>query len=144
MPCEFTLQRSVQFCEADAAGIAHFSNFFRYMEECEHAFLKELGCTVWGGIDQTLWPRVDARCSYLSPIPVATDFTIRLLIVNIANKSIDYQFQFHVDERMSAVGQMTVLAARVNEEQTRIRACALPDGLRQQISCAPQEELYER
>ena len=40
MACEHRLQRRVEFSETDAAGIVHFSNFFRYMEGAEHAFLR--------------------------------------------------------------------------------------------------------
>ena len=35
---EFTLHRRVQWYELDSAGIVHFSTYFRYMEEAEHAF----------------------------------------------------------------------------------------------------------
>ena len=39
----FEVTRRVEFYETDAAGIVHFSNFFRYMETAEHAFLRSLG-----------------------------------------------------------------------------------------------------
>ena len=32
---QFRQTRRVQFAETDLAGIVHFSNFFRYMEEAE-------------------------------------------------------------------------------------------------------------
>ena len=40
MPTEFTIKRRVQFSETDMAGIMHFANYFRLMEEVEHAFLR--------------------------------------------------------------------------------------------------------
>ena len=36
MTFEFHTTRRIQFAETDMAGIVHFSNFFRYMEEAEH------------------------------------------------------------------------------------------------------------
>jgi len=42
MAYEFKLVRRVEFNETDAAGIVHFSNFFRYMESVEHAFFRSL------------------------------------------------------------------------------------------------------
>ena len=36
-------ERRVLFYETDAAGIVHFSWFFRYMEEAEHALWREAG-----------------------------------------------------------------------------------------------------
>ena len=41
MPYEFKLTRQVEFSETDMAGIAHFTNFFRFMEAAEHAFFRE-------------------------------------------------------------------------------------------------------
>ena len=45
MPCEYRLKRRVQFYETDMAGIVHFSWFFRYLEEAEHAMWREAGLT---------------------------------------------------------------------------------------------------
>ena len=36
-------RRRVQFSETDAAGIVHFSNFFRYFEDAEHALWRDSG-----------------------------------------------------------------------------------------------------
>ena len=36
MPSELRVSRLVQFSETDAAGLVHFSNFFRYFEDAEH------------------------------------------------------------------------------------------------------------
>ena len=49
MPCEYRLKRRVQFYETDMAGIVHFSWFFRYLEEAEHAMWREAGLTIAGG-----------------------------------------------------------------------------------------------
>ena len=38
-----TYRRRVEFAETDAAGIVHFSVFFRYMEEAEHALWRNAG-----------------------------------------------------------------------------------------------------
>ena len=43
---EFTLRRRVKFHEIDSAGIVHFSSFFRYMEEAEHALWRAAGLSI--------------------------------------------------------------------------------------------------
>ncbi len=43
MATPFCYRRLVQFAETDMGGIVHFSNFFRYMEEAEHAMLRSFG-----------------------------------------------------------------------------------------------------
>ena len=46
METTYTMQRRVEFSDTDMAGIAHFTNYFRYMEEAEHAFLRDRGLNV--------------------------------------------------------------------------------------------------
>ena len=46
MPSHYRLKRRVQFYETDAAGIVHFSWFYRYMEEAEHALWREVGLSI--------------------------------------------------------------------------------------------------
>ena len=62
-------RRRIQFRDTDAAGIAHFSTFFLFMEEAEHEFLRARGLSVLmrdaeGAIS---WPRVAVKCDYASP-----------------------------------------------------------------------------
>ena len=41
-----TIKKQIAFSETDMAGIVHFSNFFRFMEMAEHAFLRSMGLSV--------------------------------------------------------------------------------------------------
>ena len=60
MPSEYRLRRRVQFYETDMAGIVHFSWFFRYLEEAEHAMWREAGLSIADG-SEIGWPRGDTR-----------------------------------------------------------------------------------
>ena len=42
MACEYRHLRMVEFADTDMAGIVHFSRYFRYVEEAEHAFLRSV------------------------------------------------------------------------------------------------------
>ena len=68
VPCEFKLTRQVEFSDTDAAGIMHFSNFFRYMEAAEHAFFRSLGTSIHAAGGDLGWPRVYADCHYKYPL----------------------------------------------------------------------------
>ena len=46
MPTTFSTKRRVELRDTDAAGIAHFSAYFRYMEQSEHEFLRHVGLSV--------------------------------------------------------------------------------------------------
>ena len=70
MPTHFKLLRTIEFHETDAAGFVHFSQYFKFMEEAEHAFLRSLGVSVFekgqGGDSWIGWPRIHAACQYKS------------------------------------------------------------------------------
>jgi hypothetical protein len=53
-----------QFSETDLAGIAHFANFFRWMEEAEHAYFRSVGLSVRTEY-QDHGPRLAARLHHL-------------------------------------------------------------------------------
>ena len=42
MPNQFKTTRIVQFAETDLAGLLHFANYYRIMEEVEHSFWRSV------------------------------------------------------------------------------------------------------
>jgi acyl-CoA thioesterase FadM len=44
----FVHRRRVEFAETDMAGQVHFTQFFRYMEEAEHAMWRAAGMSITG------------------------------------------------------------------------------------------------
>jgi len=96
MASEFTITRRVEFSETDLAGIVHFSNFFRYMEAAEHAFFRSLGYSIHTTqIQQPVgWPRVHASCDYKRPLRFEDEFEVRLLVREVREKTIRYEFSF--------------------------------------------------
>jgi YbgC/YbaW family acyl-CoA thioester hydrolase len=131
-PC-FETRRVVEFHETDMAGIVHFSNFFRYMEAAEHAFLRSLDQHLHGMIDglETGWPRVNASCDYRSPARFGDTLTIRVFIDEVRNRAVRYGFECCHGERLVATGSIT--AAHVVINQDGIRARPIPDSLRKQL-----------
>ena len=67
MVSEYRLRRRVQFYETDAAGIVHFSWFFRYMEEAEHALWREAGLMLYK-IPLVLTPQPEGGYTVTSPL----------------------------------------------------------------------------
>ena len=66
----FKTQRRVEFRDTDTAGIVHFSNFFAYMEQAEHAMLRSIGLGVFCEVERQKirWPRVNAQVNYRNAI----------------------------------------------------------------------------
>jgi acyl-CoA thioester hydrolase len=118
MPTEFTTTRRVQFAETDMAGIVHFSQFFRYMEECEHAFFRSLGLSVSMQHDgrHLGWPRVAASCEYAGPVRFEDEVELKLRVAKVGDKSFTYEVEFLLAGRRVALGKTTSVC------------CVLADG----------------
>jgi len=149
MPYQFRHQRRVQFSETDLAGIVHFSNFFRYMEEAEHAFYRSLGFSVHNmvgaeGDEPVGWPRVHASADYRKPLKFEDEFEVELLVDAMGSKTIDYHFRFLSGEELLATGKFTVICVRFDKEEGRMRAVGIPDSIREKIEVAPPELYGDR
>ena len=118
MSNEFRYQRRVEFCETDAAGIAHFSAYFQYMEQAEHAFLRHLGTSVHAEdeVGTISWPRVDAHCNYTGPVKFEDVMEITVRIERLGAKSVTYAFDFRLQETTVATGKMTAVCCRITHD----------------------------
>ena len=96
----FKTKRRVEFRETDMAGIVHFSNFFAYMEQAEHALLRSLDLGVMCNIDgrDISFPRVSATCDYRVSIQFEELIDIEVVVEKIGTKSITYGFRFFREE----------------------------------------------
>ncbi len=139
---EFQLTRRVEFADTDLAGIMHFSNFFRFMEAAETAFLRSLGLSVLlsrCGLEVCL-PRVHAECDYSAPLHFEDEVLVRLLVERKGSGSLTYQFRFYRTEtnklRQIARGRL-VLACAARDENDALKAVPLPKALADRIQQAP-------
>ena len=96
MAYEFKASRRIQFADTDMAGIVHFANFFRFMEETEHEFYRSLGFAGhFRGPRGTLgWPRLSARCDYRKPLRFEDVVEVHLLVRAKEEKSLLLDFIF--------------------------------------------------
>jgi acyl-CoA thioester hydrolase len=116
----FRFQRRVDFCDTDVAGIVHFSNFFRYMEAAEVAFLRERGLNVsleWLG-DHLGFPRVSATCDYISPARFDDVLDIDVRLDKLGSKSVTYVFDISRADAVIARGKMTSVCCRVGSDHS--------------------------
>ncbi len=135
MPSEFTITRRVEFSETDAAGIVHYSNFFRYMEACEHAFFRSLGTSIVDKSSGIGWPRVHASCDYRKPLYFEDEFTIALCVTGKTSKSLSYEFVFEKGDIEIAQGNLTVCCVR-RDETGEMKAADIPADIADKISIA--------
>ena len=142
MPCEFKHTRRVEFSDTDMAGIMHFSNFFRFMEGAETAFMRSLGLSVVlsnCGLDVCL-PRVHAECDYQLPLRFEDEVLIHLLVEKKATRTLTYQFHF---VKLNATPPIEVARGRLiavcaaRQDDGSIKAVPLPQAFADKLQEAP-------
>ncbi len=134
MAAEFRLTRRVQFAETDMAGVLHFANYFRYMEEIEHAFWRSLDLSVYlrDREPHISWPRVAVQCDYSTPLRFEDEVELCMKITNVGTKSLGYEVEFlHRGERC-ALGKITAVCC-VTGPRGDFSATAIPPEIRQTL-----------
>jgi len=124
MASEFRLRRRVQFYETDAAGIVHFSWFFRYMEEAEHALWREAGLSIHPPDSDIGWPRVSASFDFHRALSFEQEFDVWLRIAEITTKTIRYACVLSQGEKKIATGALVI--ACVRRLKDRMEAIEIP------------------
>lgn len=86
----------ITFADTDAAGVAHFSTYFRLMENTEHDLYRRIGTHAFvveaGGFKGM--PRVRATCEFKAPLRFEEEVDVRLTVVELGQKKIRYGFLF--------------------------------------------------
>ena len=114
---EHRYRRIVQWQDTDLAGIIHFSNYFRYMEEAQTDFLSANGFDYRpGGTDYNFFlPRVSSRCDFKRPVTFRDEIDVCLRVVEVGQSSIHYEFSFQCRGEEVATGKLS-------------EVCVVPDG----------------
>ena len=123
-PSGFTYKRRLHFSETDMAGIAHFSTYFRFMEEAEHALWRAAGLSIGEAALTGGWPRVSASFDYKSPLHFEDEFEIAVRIGNVTRRSLQYQFTVTRGGVLVGTGSMT--AVSTTKEDGRLRSVDIP------------------
>ena len=96
---EFVYRRRVQFKETDASGIVHFSSFFVYAEEAEHAMWRSVGLSVEPRHSAIGWPRVSASFDFFKALRFEDEIEVRIRVVGRTAKTFRYQSIIMLDRR---------------------------------------------
>jgi acyl-CoA thioester hydrolase len=124
---EHTLRRRVNFYELDSAGIVHFSTFFRYMEEAEHALWRAAGLSIAPRGADVGFPRVAAGFEYRRPLRFEDEFDVRIRIVALTDKTIRYVCDLSQEGVSLATGTMTVVCVRT--DVTPLKSVSIPSEI---------------
>jgi YbgC/YbaW family acyl-CoA thioester hydrolase len=134
---EFTLRRRVAFHEVDSAGIVHFSVYFRYMEEAEHAMWREAGLSIAARGANVGFPRVSAAFDYHRPLRFEDEFDARIRIVAIGDKSMRYLCTLAKGGETLATGTVTVVCVSRGEDGV-MKARSIPPEIAGRFAVSPE------
>jgi acyl-CoA thioester hydrolase len=128
VPADFRYQRRVQFAETDMAGIVHFSWYFRYMEEAEHALWRSLGLQIAPPGSDLGFPRVAASCDFKASLHFEEEFDVHVRVDAVGRRSLRYTFTLHKGDDIVATGTMTSVCVQHRTGEP-VRSVELPDAI---------------
>jgi 4-hydroxybenzoyl-CoA thioesterase/acyl-CoA thioester hydrolase len=114
----FRTSRRIEFADTDAAGIAHFSAYFRLMEEAEHELLRSVGLSVLCRDDEgpISFPRVRAACDFSAALRFEDVADIDVALARLGRASIHYRFAFSRADEPIAAGEIVAVCCRVSPD----------------------------
>jgi acyl-CoA thioester hydrolase len=119
------IPRRVQFHETDAAGLVHFSVFFRYMEEAEHALWRAAGLSIAQAGSGIGWPRLETSFEFRQALRFEDEFEIEIRVVEVASRTLRYVCRLTKDGAPVATGRLTIVCVRKTAGEP-MRATAIP------------------
>jgi YbgC/YbaW family acyl-CoA thioester hydrolase len=132
---EYTLRRRVHFYETDTAGIVHFSTYFKYMEEAEHAMWRETGLTISRLRSGIGFPRVATSFEFHRPLRVEDEFDVHIRVVGKTEKTMRYQCVLTKGEEKIATGSLTIVCVSTGEGQP-MKAIPFPPDIAARFAVA--------
>ncbi|MBQ00246.1 MAG: 4-hydroxybenzoyl-CoA thioesterase [Acidobacteria bacterium] len=133
---EFRLTRRVQFYETDAAGIVHFSVFFRYLEEAEHAMWRAAGLSIAAPGAPIGFPRVATSFDFLKPLRFEDEFDVWLRVTGKTPKTLSYSATVEKDGTTVARGSLTIACVRKRPGEP-MRGTEIPADIADRFAVAP-------
>ena len=127
---EYRFTRRVQFYETDVAGIVHFSWFFRYMEEAEHAMWREAGLSIHPPDSDIGWPRIASSFEFYRPLRFEDEFDVHLRIAEMTKKTIRYECTLTKNGEKLASGSMTIACV---QKKPVMRGIEIPEDIAQRL-----------
>ena len=132
----FVSKHIVRFSETDLAGVMHFSNYFRVMEDAEHEFWRSLGMSVVRpeGDVHISWPRKSVSFEDHRPMRFEDEIECRLSIEQISERAVTYFVAFMVEGECMAEGRTTMVCCHM--ENQSFRSCQIPQDIRAKFEAA--------
>ena len=127
--------RRVEFAETDAAGMVHFSVFFRYMEEAEHAVWRRAGLDIYANHEERSWPRISAKFDFKSPLRFQDEFEVRTEIATVSRSTIQWAHTLVRGETVIGSGTVTAVYVAKNRDGS-MKSVEIPMNITSRLRAA--------
>ncbi|MEN2975101.1 MAG: thioesterase family protein [Candidatus Caldarchaeales archaeon] len=131
MSGEFSSVYRVSWVDTDAAGVVHFSNYFRIFERVEEEMYLNLEFSFKDLYEKYgIWlPRVEAHCHFISPAYFGDVLDVKLRVIEIGEKHVKYGFKILRSGNIIAEGHVVVVTA----DKKLNKAVPIPTEFREKI-----------
>ena len=92
--------------------MVHFSMFFRYMEESEHALWRSVGLNIWNAGEDLSWPRIAANFEFKSPLKFQDEFEVHTAIGNVTRSTIHWHHVIKRGDVLIGSGSVTAVCVK--------------------------------
>ena len=120
------------------AGQVHFSVFFRYMEEAEHAIWRKAGMRIAAEGRTHQWPRISAQCDFKARLRVDDEFEIRTEMAKVTNRTIQWSHAMWRGDTLVALGSVTAVCVQLQADGT-FKAVEMPADVVERLRAAVTE-----
>ena len=105
MAYEFKLKKLVEFADTDAAGILHFSNYFRFMERARTEWLRALGVDQekMHYEDRRIFVVVSTRAEFILPAQFNDELVVTASLGDLTRASFDIEQNIYRESRDGAL-----------------------------------------
>ncbi len=132
----FETRIQTYWADSDAAGIAYFSHFFRFVESAEENLFRAAGADRQLVLDeQQVWlPRVESFAKFRKPIKVGSAILVRLHAEFKGSKTVRCRFEiFEAEQReLLAEGYVTVVCV----SRSGFKGIPMPEPIRRVFETA--------
>ncbi|MYA79202.1 MAG: acyl-CoA thioesterase [Acidobacteriia bacterium] len=144
MAYEYHYRRKVYWQDTDMAGIIHFTNYFRYMEEVEIEFLSSLDLDpLKFAHKHNVWrPRVSAQCDFKKTVSFGDELDIHIWVVKKGRSSIHYELAFNHDGEEVAHGRLVIACVSKTPDGV-MQSTPIPPVIDEALQVAPFAEVSE-
>jgi acyl-CoA thioester hydrolase len=108
--------------------MVHFSMFFRYMEESEHAFWRAAGLNIWQSGEDLSWPRISATFDFKSPLRFQDEFEVHTGIGTVTRSTIEWTHAVRRGDLLIGSGSVTAVCVKKNPDGS-MKSAEIPPAI---------------